>query len=241
MSAKISAEKRKIGQDVIEHWYTLVPGQHFSTTDFYGAVTEEIQAQKVPGLEIETVDLSEGGALSDKREYLRMKRERLTFDICAAPVGVNYFFSYRFYSDMPTAILAEAIVLSLIASFIAWLFTRIMGPFYGLLVVGLVLVTAAWLVRNTIGLGLRDFDAALMNGPFAGIYERFFRKDTYYRQDMRIAYCSIVSAIVKQKVESVTAAKGVLLYREHTYSPVFHDLYAAKQVSPGKVSAEASS
>src|ERR1051325_6235429 len=88
-----------MGNEVIEHWYSLVPSQNFSSKDFYDHIEQAIATQEVPALAASRIDLSEGGLLSAKREYLRFKRERLTFDICAAPVGINYFFSYRFYVE----------------------------------------------------------------------------------------------------------------------------------------------
>jgi hypothetical protein len=40
------------------------------------------------------VDWSEGGLLSAKREYLRATYGRYSFDICAAPFGKDFFFSW---------------------------------------------------------------------------------------------------------------------------------------------------
>jgi hypothetical protein len=71
--------------------------------EFYAAVERELKDREVPGLEIFYVDFAEGGLLSAKREYLRMTRERLVFDICAAPFGTAYFFSCRF-AEIPAVI-----------------------------------------------------------------------------------------------------------------------------------------
>lgn len=226
-------KNEKIGPEVIEHWYSLISAENFSSREVYDLIEAEIAAQKVPGLEISQIDLAEGGLLSDKRKYLRMKRERLVFDVCAAPVGVNYFFSYRFYVE-PVVVKIWEIAAVIVA--MGLLFegsTRYIGPFMGPFSLFLAAVVFAWLMRNAIGMGLRDLDATLLKTPALGpIYERFFRKDTYYRQDLRIAYGSIVSGIVKGEVEAVTAAKGVKLIREYSYSPIFGDLYAAKDTVP---------
>src|SRR5664280_1565788 len=101
--------------DVLRHWYVLVHSINASTTEFYTAVEKELQEQKVPGLEISRVDFSEGGLLSDKRVYLRMTRERLVFDICAAPFGTNYFYSCRF-ADLPVKVSLLAIAILLFAA-----------------------------------------------------------------------------------------------------------------------------
>lgn len=217
-----------MGIEIIEHWYTLVPAQQFSSREFYDHIEADIHEQKVPALETSRVDLAEGGLLSDKREYLRFKRERIMFDVCAAPVGVNYFFSYRFYVQ-PAIVRAWEVIVVLVGMWLLFVgsvraFGIMMGPF----VLLVVCIAVGWLMRNAVGMGLRDLDATLLKIPVVGsVYERFFRKDTYYRQDMRIAYCTIVSAIVKQEVARITGEKGVKLIREFTYSPAMKDLYQA--------------
>lgn len=222
-----------MGHEVVEHWYSLVSDQNFSSLEVYDHIEDRIKEQQVPALEVSRIDLSEGGAFSAKREYLRMKRERLIFDVCAAPVGVNYFFSYRFYVEQVVVsvwhLIALFVSLNLLLVGSVKLLGVILGPFF--LLLGSALLV--WLMRNAIGMGLRDLDTTLLKIPVLGtIYEAFFRKDTYYRQDMRIAYGSIVSNIVKGEVERATAAKGVRLLREFSYSPVFDELYSAKERAP---------
>src|SRR5436305_60720 len=89
--------------EVLNHWYVLAPSFKTSTREFYGDVEKELKDRQVPGLEMSRVEFSEGGMLSDKREYLRMTRERLVFDVCGAPFGTAYFFSCRF-AEIPAVI-----------------------------------------------------------------------------------------------------------------------------------------
>lgn len=221
-----------VGKEVIEHWYSLVHGQNFSSRDFYDEVERAVADQRIPSLQSKRVDLSEGGVLSDKREYLRFNRERLYFDVCAAPVGVNYFFSFRFYALPPVVRWWEIAAVLAFLWFLFELSVRHVGLFLGPALLVAACALAAWTARNAIGLGLRDLDASLLRTPVVGpIYERFLRKDSYFRQDVRIAYGSIVSGIVKQEAERVTAAKGALLVREFCYSPVFDGLYKARERS----------
>ena len=215
--------------ELIEHWYVLVAGQHFSTKDFYYEIETRIKGQEVPGITINRIDLAEGGLLSDKREYLRMKRERLVFDICGAPVGTNYFFSYRFYLEPIVVSILEVIAVALAIVFLFYGSVRFIGPLTVIIGLGVLV----WAMRNAVGMGLRDLDTTLTKIPALGpIYERYFRKDTYYRQDTRIAYCSIVSALVKQEADKLMAKNGVLLYREYVRSPLWADLYDSKDVKP---------
>lgn len=220
------------GAEILEHWFTLVPQHHFSTQEFYDAVSSQIAAQKLPSLDVSRVDLAEGGSLSDRREYLRMARERLTFDVCAAPVGTNYFFSYRFY--LLPAVLKPWEILLLTGGILCglYLFVRMFGVVLGPILLAVIFGLCVWLMRNAIGRGLHDLDASLMKIPVIGsVYQRYFRKDTFYREDVRIAYCSIVSAIVKEAAEDAMGTKGLNLRRTFEYAP-YLERYRAVAVSP---------
>ena len=219
--------------DVLNHWYSLVPNFNTSTKEFYEVVEKELKDREVPGLEMSRVEFSEGGLLSDKREYLRMIRERLVFDICAAPFGTAYFFSCRF-AEIPAVIqlwellvllaaLGGCVLLSLaICAKIFGLLTPFVWPLGWIVLIALVIYT----LRNAVAMGLKDLDAMLIKLPVVGpIYERFFRRETYYRQDTRLMYCDTVNAVVKEKVEEVTGAKGIKLIRFNEHSPILGELY----------------
>src|SRR5437588_7559438 len=119
--------------DVIRHWYTLIPGFISSTQEFYTSVENELKTRQVPGLEISRVDFSEGGLLSDKRTYLRMIRERLVFDVCAAPFGTAYFFSCRF-AEIPAVVqLWQLLVLVSVLSFGGLISFVILVKIFGIL------------------------------------------------------------------------------------------------------------
>jgi len=212
--------------DVLSHWFTVLDGFASSTEEFYVAVEKELAARKVPGLTMARVEFAEGGVLSDKRVYLRMIRERLVFDVCAAPFGRAYFFSVRF-AEIPAIIKPWQIGICFVAFLvIAGLATKVLGVVGGSLALFVLAVALVWTLRNAISIGLEDLDASLVKSPVLGpIYERFFRKETYYRHDTRLLYHEIVSGVVKQKVEEVTAAKGVKLIRAHEHSPILDGLY----------------
>ena len=224
----------KVGPDIIEHWYTLVSGMHFPVSDFYIAVSEELKAHQLPGLVIKTVSIAEGGPLSDNRLYLRMKRERLYFDVCAAPFGLNFFFSYRFYYNPPVITLWDIAAILDLVVVPGGALVYFLGWIGAMLVVPALCVLAVFAMKAVGESTPGDVDKVLMMIPGIGpIYEMRFRKDTYYRQDTRIAYCSVVSAIVKERVQAMTSAKGVWLRREYLYSPLFEGMYHARNVETG--------
>jgi hypothetical protein len=212
--------------DVLSHWYVPVPNFNASTVEFYTAVEKELQDQKVPGLDISRLDFAEGGLLSDKRTYLRMTRERLVFDICAAPFGTNYFYSCRF-AELPVKISLLAIaILLIILLVIGYESLRMFGFFLTCFFGTALLAFGIYALRNLVSLGFADVDASLLKlALFGPVYERFFRKETYYREDTRLMYLTVVEGVVKKLVEQETAAKGVKLLTQYDYGPILGELY----------------
>src|SRR5688572_20984931 len=88
---------------VFTHWYSVVENLEISSEEFYKDIENYIEARCLPGLFVEYIQHAEGGMLSVKRKYLRMRRERLLFDVCSAPFGTYWFFSCRF-SEIPLTI-----------------------------------------------------------------------------------------------------------------------------------------
>ena|ERR1700722_14635619 len=223
--------------DVLSHWYTPVPSFSASTQEFYTSLEQELKAQEVPGLEISRVEFSEGGALSDKRQYLRLLRERLVFDICAAPFGTNYFFSCRF-AEIPALVklwqilvLAMGLLIYLVLSLFVCgkIFGRFSAVVWPLGNIALF-ATAIYLLRNAVAMGLQDLDTKLLHLPVINaVYVRWFRRESYYRQDTRLMYLTVVEGVVKKLVEQETAAKGVKLLTQYEYAPILGELYKPKQ------------
>ena len=225
--------------EVMEHWYSLVPGFSTSTKDFYAAVETELKERQVPGLDIAYVDFAEGGVLSAKRQYLRFTRERLVFDICAAPFGTAFFFSCRFAQIPAVVKIWELLVLLIgLCAVGFWglvIFSKVLG-FFGLILFPLLLlafiVVAIYTMRNAVAMGLKDLDASLIKMPVIGaIYEAWFRKETYYRHDTRLMYCDTINAVVKAKVEEVTGEKGIKLIKFNDYNSVVNEFYIPTFVS----------
>jgi hypothetical protein len=223
--------EKKTG-NVIDHWYALVPGFTTPAKEFYTAVEKELKERHVPGLDIAYVDFAEGGVMSQKREYLRMTRERLVFDICAAPFGTAHFFSCRF-AEIPPAIKLWQLLVVLVAAQIAvGLAFNYLGLILGAVVLVAGFVFLIYLLRNAVAMGLKDLDGALIKSPIVGsIYENWFRKETYYRQDTRLMYRDTVNDVVKAKVEETTGAKGIKLIRFNECSPILGELYKQTIVS----------
>ena len=217
--------------EVLDHWISFAESFQFSSADFYTAVEKELQARQVPGLEISRVDFAEGGLLSDKRVYLRMLRERLVFDVCAAPFGTRFYFSCRM-AEIPAVIhLWQLAVIFVALCITTALFWKLLGFTIGSFFLVVSLIALVYMLRNAVAMGLKDLDTALIQSPVVGaIYERWIRKETYYRVDTRIMYLDTVSNVVKKLAEEVTGAKGVKLVRQYEQTPILGELY--KPVPP---------
>src|SRR5437868_2421570 len=84
-----------MGKPQVEgHWHSLIEGFWTSSLDFYELVKAGIARREIPDLKISQIEWKEGGLGSGNRIYLRVSREGLNFDICAAPFGTGYFFSW---------------------------------------------------------------------------------------------------------------------------------------------------
>src|SRR4051794_37547329 len=117
--------------EVHQHWYVPLLDFRISTQEFYSAIEKELDERKVPDLEVARVEFAEGGLLSAQRQYLRLRRERLVFDICSAPFGSSWFFSLRGAVIPRTLRLWEFILASLGVLGLFGLYWRTFGLFGG--------------------------------------------------------------------------------------------------------------
>lgn len=178
------------------------------TETFYQSVEDELKEQQFPELTTERIQFREGGLLSAHREYLRVHRELLVFDICSAEFGTAWCFSCR-GAVIPRTLRLVELALSLLGlgSF-AGLYFMLFGLYTGGIVLGVtVLMLLLMLVTARSWNGLDDL---LLQLPVVGsLYEAIFRAESYYRDDARRMYVSLVDPIVREKVREFAAAGGV--------------------------------
>lgn len=219
--------------DVLNHWIAFVDGFSFSPQEFYTAIEKELQVRQIPGLEISRVEFSEGGLLSDKRLYLRLLRERLAFDLCAAPFGTTYFFSCRAV-DIPAVVrLWHILLLLLFFAIVGGLLIKPLGLIYSFVATVALIFALGQLLANTTALGLQNLDTMLIRTPVIGpIYERWFRKQTYYRTDTRLLYLELVPKLFREQADGVTGAKGIKLERQYQWAPILGELYKPMPPKP---------
>ncbi|GEP44426.1 hypothetical protein [Brevifollis gellanilyticus] len=206
--------------------YALIDGFETSTDAFYKSIEDELEARKVPGLDFSRLDYREGGPLSARRDYLRMRRERLTFDLCSAPFGTSWFFSYRFCEIPAPFPLLQLLIVVILTAALTMGYVALFGMLWGGAIIGMTVLGFFLLLRNTLTLGFQDFDAWLLTVPvFGGVYE-IFRKETFFRTDTRIMYADTIEKVIQAKIKEVTAAEGIEKVEFMEARPDIHPLLA---------------
>lgn len=215
---------------VVSHWSTLIEGFQASPLSFYQSVESALARREVPQTANSRVDHKEAGLLSAKREYLRFKREKLIFDICAAPFGTAFFVSWWLTEDLPrlNAIVKVVFLAGLFLSFglFATVFTPFVGPF---LYLG-VLVGAFACVQALADSGQMN-DSFVRALPLVGrLYVWLFKPATFYRIDTMEMFQRAVHNAVLEVIDAMTAEKGLKLLSESERKPIMRELYSRKGV-----------
>ena len=219
--------------EVLNHWIAFAESFSFAPQEFYQLIEKELSDRKIPGLEISRIEYNEGGLLSDQRVYLRMIRERLAFDTCATPFGSGFLFSCRtIYSPVMLRLWHVLAVLFFFNLTFGLLF-QFLGFQFATIAEVTLLLTVIQVFRNAGAARQFDLDAALLKIPaFGPIYECWFRADTYFRQDTRLAYLETVPKLIKDLADEVTGAKGIKLVRQYESAPILGELYKPVNRSP---------
>ena len=221
--------KNKKGE-ILGHWISFVDGFSFPPLEFYSNLQKEMEARKIPSLEVSRVEFAEGGWLSDRRTYLRIIRERLAFDTCAAPFGTSYFFSCRTVY-VPALVRLWHILAASLFLFLIWhLLVRPLGLVFATISIVTLLFALAGVLRNAAASALSKLDSLLLSLPvISTIYEDWFREDTYHREDMRLVYLKILPDLIKELADETCAAKGMKL-EQFLRAAILDELY--KRVPP---------
>lgn len=78
---------------LISYWNTSLYAR-LSPSVFYEQLEEEIQSEEIPRVRLTRTFWREGGWFSARREYLRVQRDDLIFDICGFPIGNSFTVSW---------------------------------------------------------------------------------------------------------------------------------------------------
>jgi hypothetical protein len=220
----------KLGKasNVISHWHHPIENFQTSPMEFFASVEQALQPRQIPDYAVSRIDWREGGVLSARREYLRVKRGKLAFDLCAAPFGTGFFFSW-WLAELPAEhgflwALLIAFAACVIIGICMWMLGFFAGLFWGIV----VSLGAIWLLGYLLREGKfgTDMEDVVLSIPlFGALYERIFQPITYYKRDTALMFQSIVHTVVLEKVEQLMSAKGVRPLTELERKPMMREFY----------------
>jgi hypothetical protein len=192
---------------VYKQWIVPILGFESDTPKFYAAIEAELVHWEIPELVSERIIFKDGGFLSVQREYFRVRRESLVFDILSAKFGRSWWFSCR-SAVLPRSLrwleifLFFGVLCNLCAAY--WF---AFGVYVGNIAMGSSV--AMLLVMMIAARSWNGLDDLLLRLPVIGvIYEAIFRAESYYRDDSRRMYVSIVDHLVREQVSKFAKAGG---------------------------------
>ena len=219
----------RLGKDanVISHWHHPIENFSTSTMEFYTAVETALKPREIPDYSVSRIDWREGGVLTARREYLRIKRGKLAFDLCAAPFGTGFFFSW-WLAELPPS---YALLWALLICFFGFGFIGMLviafgfsGLFWGcILGMGGVCAFGYLLKNGTLGTDVEDIVLAVP--VFGMIYEKIFKPTTYYKTDTTLMFQSVVHSAVLEVVDQVMSSKGARALTELERKPIMREFY----------------
>ena len=215
--------------EVLSHWYRFNEGLQASSLELYQQIEAAVQKRNVPDIKTERVLWKEGGVLSADREYLRVTRGRLIFDICAAPFGNGYFVSWWLaraesnFGSLALLCLTVGLLLALVGSWQAFGFLQGLAVF----VVGGPISFWA-LVKFMNSSQDEGWDDPLVAMPIVGSwYERIFRPETYYKMDTALMFQESIRGAVNEVYNELTGTKGIRALTEQEEKPILKRLAAS--------------
>jgi hypothetical protein len=218
--------KNQRGEIIPGGWLYSVDEFNLDAGEFYDRVSQHIADKKYPDLETSRVTFAQGGPLSKQREYLRVMRERLAIDTCAAPFGRDYFFSCRVVYVPARIRLWHLLALV----FFFYVFGKLLLPLLGFefTVIALVslLFAVAAVFRNASTSPFSNIDTLLLKIPVVGtIYDDWFRTETYYREDTRELYRQKLPNLIKTAAEEFAGDKGLKAVGPCAAGPAMKEFY----------------
>ncbi len=198
------------------HWDFLFEGMQAASREYYDSVERAVDARAIPNVMIHRTLWKESGFLSGNREYLRVRRGQFVMDICGAPFGKGFFFSWWLGLIQPSPI-GPTIIMTILL-FALLLLTNI----FALIILPILYLFIGWVI---IGREMR-LAPYLLAIPLLGLSWRIlFLPETYYRTDTRIMYQTAVHAAVMEVIDSMTKTQNLERITDDARKPIMRDLF----------------
>lgn len=218
--------RRTKNAEIISQWDKPFPGFNTSPSEFYSSIETAFAAHEIPEVEVKRVIWREGSFISANREYLRIGRKRHVCDICAAPFGKGFFFSFWGVLLPPSLSIFHWIGMVTTAFFFYFVFTTYWGYLKGSLYL-LSILAAVWLIVRSGGTGNHaEVEEYLLGLTIIGaIRDAFYRDPTYFEIDTANMFQKLVHSVVMEAIDDLTDKKGLPRLTENERKPLFRDFF----------------
>jgi hypothetical protein len=213
----------RTSSEVLSHWHTLFEDFRTSPQDFYVLLEAAIRRRNLPDVEMRRVLFKEGGIASANREYLRVKRHLVVFDVCSALYGKGQFFSWWLAKLPPKYGLFAVLLLGLITMPLWFIlsFSVLQGCGFMVATIGSFLGFPIFLLLLGFGVekGLVADEEYVLSIPIIGfLYSIIFNPVTYFRLDTAYMFRDSVRAAVNEVLNEVRQEKGLRLLSDEELS-----------------------
>jgi hypothetical protein len=210
----------RTSEHVLSHWHRLIEDHQASALQFYDAVQAVLVARQVPHTVQSKVIFKESGVMSANREYVRILRGTYAFDICAAPFGTGYFYSWWLSEVEATngvlwflGVLAALFFTTLIVGAMSVTF----GIIFALFGIPSLLVAGGVAVRENY----RHVEPVVISMPLFGkAYRRFINPTTFYTYDTALMFQDAVHNAVVEVIDKSLCAQGLRALAADERKPV---------------------
>ena len=229
-----------VPSNVEAHSYQFVENFTISPQAFYQAVERNLLSRQVPSMSQTRIEYHEGSILSAKREYLRLRRDRIVFDVCAAPFGTGFFVSWRLVTRRRSLMKLCGMIGALGFLGIMMLSTLIaMTAGFGEALQVFFMLTFLLLLAETISITgyfllhfwLTNMDNNLSASPHYGeLYAWVIGRDTFYRIDTMLMFKESVTAAILQSINEFTGTEELRPGSDREAKPVMKELFETPAV-----------
>jgi hypothetical protein len=215
----------KKNEVVISHWYKLFEGFQESPKQIYQLIEEAISKRELLEISTTRVNYFEGGPLSAQREYLRVSRRDLFFDICAAHFGKGMFMSWWLSEDKSSKGIWILIGILILAYYLFRILVGQYGLFLGIIIETIVAFFLFLIVGNLTHKGEIKIEDSILGIPILGfLYDHIFHPVTFYKVDTALMFQESVRSAVNEVLDTMTAQKGIRALSEEEKKPIMSDL-----------------
>lgn len=182
----------------------VYPDFQVSPKAVYQGILQEIARKEIPGVRYGEAVLHESGPFSPYRAYLQIRREFSDFFVCAAPVGTSFFVSVRTIDRYPRSRWFHFLYVAFLVFVISFL-GFVWDGTAGAIALPILSLSLVWSVCRYAAYSVEGFlSEHLPEVPILGaLYLRFFRPDTFYRQDLHVAFLTLVDDVIRKVVEGL--------------------------------------